>query len=432
MTAPHYVILGAGITGLVQGYQLKKKEPNAKITVMEKSHRVGGWIESRHCNGFLCEMGPRSFRPQGKGLRTLELIQELGLQSEVIKPDPAAKIRYLYEEGSLRALPYGLGSLLLSPLLPLLIKAAWRDFRVARGCREDESIFAFAERHFGVEVAERLVDPLTLGIYASDCRQLSIQACFPFLAESEQSHGSLLRAAFASKKQAEQASPWIADMQKEPFLSFKQGMETLVHALKEKLDGHIQLNSAACGLNFLPRGVEILQENKPPLFADHVYSTLSTGALSSLLAGIPTTSASSVAVVSLGFDKRVLKQKGFGYLVPSREKETILGMVWDSSAFPQQNNHDEQTRLTVMIDAKKPQDFVSIALDALKRHLHIATAPDHVECKVAFSAIPRYAIGHRQTSEEIKSAYAKQTPHLTLMGTHFHGVSINDCISSAS
>lgn len=433
MSSPHYAVLGGGISGLAAAYQLRRKCPDAKITLLEKSHRLGGWIETRNTNGFLCEMGPRSLRAGGKGVHTLRLVEELGLQDEVVQADPAAKIRYIYENGRLRALPHGAASLAFSSFLPLLAKAIYKDLRVRPVNREDESIFCFAERHFGQEVAERLIDPLTLGIYATDCRELSVSACFPLWAEQECSHGSLLRAAFAKKKQEAPESAWICTMQKGSIFSFKKGMETLVQALSQRLDGHVRLNSAVEKLDFRPEGIEIRLDDGQTIFADHVYSTLPASSLQRLLPiealQIPT---ASVAVVCIGFNKAVLNRKGFGYLIPSKEKESILGMVWDSSAFPDQNFSPEQTRLTVMIDAKQPQDFSKTALDALERHLGIAQTPHLMEMKVADNAIPQYRVGHLQRMKEIQDRCQSLSPRLTLLGTAFHGVSVNDCIAQAS
>ena len=50
-------------------------------------------------------------------------------------------------------------------------------------------------------------------------------------------------------------------------------------------------------------------------------------ACASLLSGVE---SSSVAVVNLGYHKSPLTVKGFGYLIPSREKEPVLGATWDS------------------------------------------------------------------------------------------------------
>lgn len=432
MIKPHYAIIGAGISGLSLAYKLHQHNPQAKITILEQRDRCGGWIDSPIINGFLCEQGPRSLRTQGNGLYTLQLIEELGLTSEVILADPSAKIRYLYEKGSLRALPHSLISLLFSPLLRQLLVAAYRDWRISPGERIDESVYSFAERHFGREIAERFIDPLTLGIYASDCRKLSVHACFPTWAENDRSHGSLIKAAFAKKNKTVSPSPWITAMQKEAIFSFKGGMATLTHALSERLQDMIHLNTSVEKLTLLKNGIEIAINGGTTFFADRVFSTIPPKANYKLLQFEPLNIPSaSVAVVSVGYNKAVLKHKGFGYLVPSREKEPVLGVVWDSVVFPQQNTTPGQTRLTVMIDASAAKDFASIAREILQRHLHIDQAPDLLRVQIAADAIPQYQLGHKERIAEGIKHLKAVSPHLSLLGTGFNGVAVNDCIAQA-
>lgn len=74
----HVTILGAGLTGLVTAFRLSQAIPSAKITVLDKAHRAGGWVgSSRHAVSFknkqgelvegevTLESGPRSIRPRG-------------------------------------------------------------------------------------------------------------------------------------------------------------------------------------------------------------------------------------------------------------------------------------------------------------------------------------------------------------------------------
>jgi len=430
MTKQCLVVLGAGITGLSLAWQLKKQHSSADIVVLEKSQRAGGWIETRNIDGFLFEMGPRSCRAKGKGAYTLRLIEELGMQDEVILADPASKIRYVYENRKLQALPHSFGTLLTSPFLPLFLKAAWRDWRSQPQHRSDESVFDFAERHFGKGMAERFVDPLTFGIYAANCRDLSVGSCFPQWVEWERSHGSLIKAAFAKKKPLFEMSPWVKKMQKASIFTLKDGMESLVHVLVKRLGGSVRINTSAEALKFKENGIEVILSNGESLFASHVYSTLPQPALSKIVNGpLVEVPQSSVAVVGLGFNRQVLNKKGFGYLVPSREKEDILGMVWDSSAFPQQNAHPDQTRLTIMIDASKPKDFKGIALETLRRHLGIGALPEVIDIKEAANAIPKYVVGHREKMDLFRAEVSKRSPHLTLLGTQFQGVAVNDCVA---
>ena len=74
-------ILGGGISGLSAAYFLAKKHANpSKITVIEASSRVGGWMHSiRSESGAIFEQGPRSLRPAGpSGAATLKLVCKIG------------------------------------------------------------------------------------------------------------------------------------------------------------------------------------------------------------------------------------------------------------------------------------------------------------------------------------------------------------------
>src|SRR5437762_1101962 len=93
----HVVILGAGISGLSSAWYLKRQHGREiDITIIEKSSRCGGWIQTIDQDGFLFEQGPRSCRPSGSGIYTLQLIEELGIQKEVIVADQDSKLRYIY------------------------------------------------------------------------------------------------------------------------------------------------------------------------------------------------------------------------------------------------------------------------------------------------------------------------------------------------
>ncbi|NXV83959.1 PPOX oxidase, partial [Atlantisia rogersi] len=65
------------------------------------------------------------------------------------------------------------------------------------------------------------------------------------------------------------------------------------------------------------------------------------------LRGIP---AVSVAVVNLEYQGVTLPVTGFGHLVPSSEDPSLLGIVYDSVAFPQHAGAGAASvRLTVML-----------------------------------------------------------------------------------
>lgn len=72
-------ILGGGITGLACAYYLSRGLPNIKITLLEGTSRLGGWLKTETVNvgngNIIFEQGPRSLRAAfPNGLVTLDLV----------------------------------------------------------------------------------------------------------------------------------------------------------------------------------------------------------------------------------------------------------------------------------------------------------------------------------------------------------------------
>uniref|UniRef100_A0A667IIR5 Protoporphyrinogen oxidase n=1 Tax=Lynx canadensis TaxID=61383 RepID=A0A667IIR5_LYNCA len=131
----------------------------SRVVLVEASERLGGWIRSvRGPGGAIFELGPRGIRPAGAlGARTLLLVSELGLDSEVLPvrgDHPAAKNRFLYVGGALHALPSGLRGLFRPspPFSKPLFWAGLRELTAPRGKDPDETVHSFAQRRLGPEV----------------------------------------------------------------------------------------------------------------------------------------------------------------------------------------------------------------------------------------------------------------------------------------
>lgn len=449
MTKEHVVILGAGISGLALAWYLKKKhQDRIHLTLVEKTSRAGGWIRTTQQQGFLFEEGPRSCRTKGAGIATLELIEELGLENEVIPASPEANKRYLYADKQLQCLPQGMISLLFSPLMRGILPTLWKEWCQAPGKCEDESIYDFFARRFSAKIAEQFIDPMVSGIYAGDIRQLSMRSCFSHLHHWEQEYGSLTKGMLFDRSSFKVIhSPFVQAMKSTPIFSFKQGMETLVNTLSKKLHEHLQFNTAATALKILPDHIEVVLADGQRLQAQRVFLALPAEATISLLknsfpsmnASLPEISATSVAVVNLGWSEPVLKYSGFGYLIPSSEQEKILGVVWDSSVFPQQNSSKEHTRLTVMMGGAHHPEMTDLsrstlqqdAQNAIKQHLKIDAPPQAIHVHVAKQAIPQYLLGHSLRLKQLEENLASLSSRITLHGSAWYGVAVNDCILRA-
>ena len=269
-----------------------------------------------------------------------------------------------------------------------------------------------------------------LGIYAGDCKRLSLQSCFPLFHQWEQEQGSLFWGAWNHRTKAVLPSPFIQSISRFPLFSFKEGMETLPHALANRLADSILFGQAVRRLLVDPEGMEVELENGNRLRANHVISTLPTSDLASLIPSYPQASAqlnrlryTSVIVVNLGFDGTVIPLKGFGYLVPSEMNSPILGCVWDSCIFPQQNSQ-EGARLTVMIGGShhpemvqmSDSEIIELTLEGLHEQIGLLKHPQEVQIKRALHAIPQYELGYQIWKEGLLTLMHKIFPHLTLSG----------------
>lgn len=449
MKKEHYVILGGGISGLALGWYLKKKfQDNIRLTIVEKSTRAGGWIRSNHDHGFLFEEGPRSCRTQGAGIATLELIEELGLENEVICSSPEANKKYLYLGKQLQCMPQGILSSLFSPLVRPLLPAFCKEWLKAPNRSKEESIYDFFARRFSPHLAETFIDPMVSGIYAGDIRKLSMQSCFPQFYALEQEFGSLTKGMLFGKKTSTTSnSAFVERIRKAPMFSFKGGMETIVNALSKQLHKHINYNSEATALKLFPDKICVNLVNGQCLEAQRVLLALPAQpalnllkhSFPSMVNDMPNCQTSSVAAINLGWSEKVLNYQGFGYLIPSGEQEKVLGVVWDSSVFPQQNRQKNETRLTVMlggtrfpeVDQLPANTLKQYAQHAIKQHLKIDEVPQVMNVCLAKQAIPQYALGHAAKLKLLEESLAALSTRITLHGSAWHGVAVNECILKA-
>ncbi len=436
----HIVIVGAGISGLSLGWFLKQKYGSkVKISIFDLENRVGGWIETDRSQGFLFEKGPRSFRTAGTGASTLRLIRSLNLEDQIIFPDKAAYKRFVYWNGHLERVS-------LSPFSELGRRALWALLKepfVPKGKQEDESIGSFFQRRTGPFIKNTLIDAMVTGVFAGNIDQLSIRSCFPAMWNWEQEQGSLVMGMLKGGRKKE-TDPWIKKMQSQPLFSLRKGTQQLTQVLQERLKDHLWLNAPVSSIR--PEGDKLVVTTPQVSFAaDYVISTVQAQALipaiqspylDNLLRCIPYT---TVAVVNLGYKRNITEFEGFGYLIPTCEKENVLGVVFDSCVFPQQNQHTKETRLTVMIGGAHRSDlfhldddqYVKFAIAALRKQMNILYIPDAVSVKVAHHAIPQYQVGHPTLLKEIENSIEAYSPHLKVIGSSFYGVSVNDCIAYA-
>lgn len=459
------VVAGGGISGLAACYHLVRDGGVSKVILLEGGSRLGGWMHTtRTEDGAVFEHGPRGMRPAGVvGKNTLCMISELGLEGELLpvpRSHPAAKNRYLYVNKSLHKLPSSIGGVLrtIPPFSRPLFLCGLQDLTAPRGTKEDESVHDFFSRRFGKELADIVVDSLCRGVFAGDCRQLSLRSCFPFLYEAERNKRSVvLGMVTGGDKTPPLDSPLIQRSKKEKWSqwSLRRGMQTLSDALEEYIKERGVEVHKDTPLEALERRADGSWQVKLPggsVSADHIISAVPAAVMSKLLTPIAepmartlrAMSAATVAVVNLEYDGEVLPVSGFGHLIPSFEDKAKLGIVYDSLAFPEHNRRGaSSTRLTVMLggawfesslgdpESVSKEKLLSLASEAAATQLGVKEKPSRAIVHLNKSCIPQYTLGHWKRIDHLFSYIRQHSLPLSLIGASYQGVSVNDCIYNA-
>ncbi|KAM9353255.1 protoporphyrinogen oxidase isoform 2-T2 [Symphorus nematophorus] len=390
-------------------------------------------------------------------------VDDLGLGGEILPvtySHVASKNRYLYVNKQLQRMPSGMSGLLrtVPPFSRPLLFSVATEILVRKGKEDDESIHSFVSRRLGKELADIAVDSLCRGVFAGDCRKLSVRSCFPVLYNAEQHRGSLTLGMLLGSGPTPVVPPGPLAQRsiKEKWAqwSLSSGVESLPESITEYVQrsGRVQLHREAAVKHVSPSasGWKIHLEDGV-ISADHIISALPAKALSSalpsccqpLIQQLQDISTVTVAVVNLEYEGFILPVMGFGHLLPSSEDRGVLGVVYDSVPFPQHNRPNGQTtRLTVMMggawfqevfgapEAVTEEYLLAKATEAVQSHLGVTAAPIWSRVTLQRDCIPQYYHRHYQRVESMRSFIRKNNLSLSLTGSSYDGVSVNDVIFS--
>ena len=398
------LVLGGGISGLTVAHALSQHSDRFDVTLIEAKPHLGGWVDTDTSTGFLFEKGPRVFvRPRSKPL--LDLAHELGLAAEVTEVSEEACGRYVWTRGKLRKVPR---------LSWGLLKGLYKDLRTKPTEHVDESVWDFACRHFNPAVAASLFDPLVVGVCGGCSKEVSMKLSLPFYKKLEETHGSLFRG--------------MRRVEPPRMVGFARGSKLLIHHLVEKSAATFHLSEQVLSLA-MQQDKWCVKTTKNVYVCDAVFSALPVQVLGRLLIPellhIPLRGAT---LVHLGYRRRVLKKRGFGYLVPTYEPGDLLGVIFDSNSFQEK----KETRLTVMLKGRKSDSEArSCALKTIAKQLKVVEPPDVSLVTHAEGAFPQFLVGHESRMQALEREVGRRYPGLKLAGNYLYGASVSDCIARA-
>lgn len=447
------VVIGGGITGLSAAHRLTElKEQQGldiEVLVIEKATKLGGTISTVNKNGFLIELGPDMFftkRPWA-----LNLSKRLGLESELIETNESKRGTYVLWKKRLVPVPEGFLMLAPSKIIPFLKTPlfSWTgklrmmlDLFIAKKDSSDESLASFVRRRFGNEALERVAQPMIGGIYTADPEKLSLKATMPQFIEMEQKHGSVIKGMLNNKQDSKQDS----GARYSQFLSFENGMQTLVNALQKSLvDESIFLEESVNHIDKNNKNWEI-QTDKRRLSVSGVIVTTPSYHAASLVKDIDTDLASelnfiehaSSAVVICAYKREQISHElnGFGFVVPNVEKSDLIACSFSSIKFDGRASKNYILIRAFVGGALNPKileleddQIIDRAKRELKEILKIKDDPKFSLITRYPNAMPQYHLGHLDKVADIQKRLLEYNG-LEIAGNAYSGVGIPECVHS--
>lgn len=454
-SAKHVVIIGGGITGLSAAYELKKSS-NAplRITVMEKGETFGGKIHTLKRDGFIIEKGPDSFLARKQPI--IDLTRELGLEDQLTGTNPNAKKTYILSGGKLHRMPPGLMLGIPTQMVPFMrtgllsmsgkARAALDLVLPKRTSPEDESLGHFLERRLGTEVLAQIAEPLLAGIYAGNTYKLSLRATFPQFHAIEQKHRSLILGMMQNRKAGGEESRTLPEAARNTmFLTYKEGLETLVHGLLDALDDVRFLKRCSVSrVEKTEQGYRVIREDGAAEEADGVIVALPAYGISKVLGTevpevreLDRIDYVSVANVILAFEsKDMIRQlDGSGFVVPRREGRFITACTWTSvkwlhaaptgkvllRCYVGRSGDDRWLHMT-------EDEVIRTVRKDLKETMGITAEPLFTEMTKLTRSMPQYPVGHLELIRRVREALSERMPGVLVTGAAFEGVGLPDCI----
>ncbi|MEO8846111.1 MAG: protoporphyrinogen oxidase [Kofleriaceae bacterium] len=432
-------IVGGGVGGLSAARGLLAAGHD--VRVIEAGPRAGGVIGTSVVEGYLREHAASSFLggpPHG----ALGLCQELGVAVE--KAAPAAKRRYIFIDGKLRALPGGPLAFVRSDLLTwrgkldLLKEPFIASHRVVG---EDESMYAFAARRLGPQAARAIIAPFVTGVFAADAHDVSLEAGFPRLAALE-ANGGLVRGMIKQQLRAMVAKRRGSAAPSTPRGLYAPvgGLGAMIEALAKALGPKLSLATPVRAIEPSGDGLVIDRERYDGcvLAVPATEAVGLVGALPELAGKLARFERSPVAQVYLGVPEASVPRAkdGFGFLVALGEELRVLGVVFESTVWPGRAPAGHTLLRCIFGGGRDPEaatfDDATLIAHAVKdvgRAFDTTITPSHASVVRWAKGLPRYPVGHR---DHVRDASAVARGHrIVLAGADYRGAGVNDLCSDA-
>ncbi|MCL2927598.1 MAG: protoporphyrinogen oxidase [Trichodesmium sp. St16_bin4-tuft] len=456
------LVVGAGISGLSLAHKLTKLDNDSPLNILvaESQNRVGGNITTVSKGEFLWEEGPNSFSPTPE---LLKLAIDVGLKEDLIFADRKLP-RYVYWNGQLLPVPMSPMAMLQSKLLSnagkiraLVGALGFVPPIVGMNMSQEggeETVSQFFQRHLGLEVMERLVEPFVSGVYAGDPSQLSATAAFSKVTRIADLGGGLLPGAILSAirnpKSKVAADSNIPKTKAGELGSFRGGLEVLPKAIAADLGQVVKLSWRLIGIRRTEKQTYIAEfstpngsqqiETRTIALSNPAYicAELFRPLLPKIASAFNEFYYPTVACVVLAYPVSSIKAKidGFGNLIPRGQGIRTLGTIWSSALFSGRTPPGWQI-FTNFIGGATDPEISQLDSEAIVAQVHQdlcqtllnqdAEQPKVLAVHIWSRAIPQYNLGYNSKLAQIHHGL-KSLPGVYLCSNYIGGVALGDCV----
>ncbi|MFC7450191.1 protoporphyrinogen oxidase [Rhodococcus daqingensis] len=432
-------VIGGGISGLVAAYRLRQRlGPEAAITVVEASGRLGGKLRTTELAGDGVDVGAEAFiarRPEVPGL-----LAELGLSEQIVAP---AGVRPLIWSGhELHPLPGG--TLMGIPARSASVAGLVDEATLARIDAEssvpldwrpgtDTDVATLVGSRFGEQVVRRSVDPLLGGVYSGLSDSIGVRAALPTLAAALDRGAGSLSAAVAEALPAPAPGP--------VFGGLRDGYGVLLDALTERAAATV-LRAEASGLRRSGAGWWI----DPVGPVDGVVLAVPAPSLAALLSDVAPVASSAAAriplassvVVALALAEGTPLPENSGILVATGEAVRAKAFTLSSRKWPHlAERGGALLRASFgrfgdadIVDAPD-EELVAAARADLETVTGLRVDPVDAVVQRWHGGLPQYGPGHLERVQVIEDSVAA-LPGLAVAGALLHGVGVPACVAAAT
>jgi oxygen-dependent protoporphyrinogen oxidase len=428
-------IVGAGISGLSTAFYLQRARPDWELLIFDANPAPGGTMCTVECEGFRFEAGGNGFLTNKPD--SLQLVQDAGAEHLLLPSSELARKRFIFTD-RLHRLPETPPAFLASRLLnlPQKLRVAAEVLIPHKRDDDDETLQSFGYRRVGKAFTDVFLDAMTAGIYATTPARVSVNAAFPLVVQLEREYGGLFRGMLARRKR--QAGPGGI------LMSFKGGVGSFISHLQSVLRADWRLGVPVTGILQDAAGYRVLSAAGDDR-VDRVVLSATAPAGAVMLRGLDAELASRlaaidyspIAVVGFGYHHLDHPLDGFGLLTTTAAGLPILGVLWDSSIFPDRAPAGDKC-LRVMIGGQRNPEqmrqdeagLLAAARAGIRLTMGVAAEPDVSFVRRWEYGIPNYPVGHLRAMEDL-FAHAARYPGLHLNCNAYRGIAMNDCVRNS-